>query len=69
MQAHLSQLWIKALKTRRLGPQGVRTYFRALGVEVTIKRIHSGLKHEAAVGAAFKVTFDLDFYDRGQTPF
>ena len=45
--------------TKRLGG-----HFIALGVEVAVEGIHGRLEHQAAVGAAFKVTFDLGLDDR-----
>lgn len=45
-------------------PKCVRSHFSALCVEIAVKRIHGSLKHEAAVRAAFEMTFDLALDDR-----
>ena len=49
-------------------PESVCGCFGPLGVEIAVEGIHCGLEHEAAVGAALKVTLDLNLNDGGQTP-
>jgi hypothetical protein len=61
---------MESLTRRELGgSEGVRICFSVLGVEIAVERIHGSLEHQAAVGAAFKVTLDLRLYNRRQAPF
>ena len=49
----------------RLGcTKRVSGHFIALRVEVAVEGVYRSLQHQAAVGAAFKVTLDLGLYDR-----
>lgn len=60
------------LRTLREGrlcrSESVRSRFRALSTKIAVEGVYRSLEHQAAVAAAFEVTLDLGFNDRGEPP-